>query len=415
MSEPQQEVPAPPRVHPRRKKALLTLGAVVAVAGIAWGGYEWLVASHYENTDNAYVQGNVIQITPQVGGTVMSIHADDTDFVRAGQPLVKLDPADARVALDQAEAALGQTVRQVRTVYANNGSLAAQVALREADVQKAMAAQARAQDDYKRRASLVGTGAISGEELNHAETELNAARSAVNAAQAAVVGAREQLAGNQAMTSGTDVEQHPQVQAAAAKVREAWLAQQRAVLVAPVDGYVAKRTVQLGQRIAAGSPLMSIIPLNQVWVEANFKEVQLRKLRIGQPVTLTADLYGKKVEYQGRVAGLGVGTGAAFSLLPAQNATGNWIKVVQRVPVRVALDPVQLKDHPLRVGLSMEATVDVGRQDGKTLADAPRAAATTQTQMFDTQDDGAEAEVRRVIAQNSAPGRLAVHGGPPAR
>jgi membrane fusion protein, multidrug efflux system len=415
MSEPRQEAPAPQRANPRRRKALLTLAGVVAVAGLAWGGYEWLVASHYENTDNAYVQGNVIQITPQVGGTVMSIHADDTDFVRAGQPLVKLDPADARVALEQAEAALGQTVRQVRTVYANNGSLAAQVALREADVQKALAAQARAQDDYKRRASLVGTGAISGEELNHAETELNAARSVVSAAQAAVVGAREQLASNEAMTSGTDVERHPQVQAAAAKVREAWLAQQRAVLVAPVDGYVAKRTVQLGQRIAAGAPLMSIIPLNQVWVEANFKEVQLRKLRIGQPVTLTADLYGKKVEYQGRVAGLGVGTGAAFSLLPAQNATGNWIKVVQRVPVRVALDAGQLKEHPLRVGLSMEAVVDISSQDGKTLADAPRAAAVTQTQMFDTQDDGAEAEVRRVISLNSAPGRLAVHGGPPAR
>jgi membrane fusion protein, multidrug efflux system len=415
MSEPRQEAPAPQRANPRRRKALLTLAGVVAVAGLAWGGYEWLVASHYENTDNAYVQGNVIQITPQVGGTVTSIHADDTDFVRAGQPLVKLDPADARVALEQAEAALGQTVRQVRTVYANNGSLAAQVALREADVQKALAAQARAQDDYKRRASLVGTGAISGEELNHAETELTAARSAVSAAQAAVVGAREQLASNEAMTSGTDVERHPQVQAAAAKVREAWLAQQRAVLVAPVDGYVAKRTVQLGQRIAAGAPLMSIIPLNQVWVEANFKEVQLRKLRIGQPVTLTADLYGKKVEYQGRVAGLGVGTGAAFSLLPAQNATGNWIKVVQRVPVRVALDAGQLKEHPLRVGLSMEAVVDISSQDGKTLADAPRAAAVTQTQMFDTQDDGAEAEVRRVITLNSASGRLAVHGGPPAR
>jgi membrane fusion protein, multidrug efflux system len=415
MSEPLQEAPAPQRANPRRKKALLTLASVVAVAGLVWGGYEWMVGSHYENTDNAYVQGNVIQITPQVGGTVMSIHADDTDFVRAGQPLVKLDPADARVALEQAEAALGQTVRLVRTVYANNGSLAAQVALREADVQKALAAQARAQDDYRRRASLVGTGAISGEELNHAETELNAARSAVSAAQAAVVGAREQLASNEAMTSGTDVERHPQVQAAAAKVREAWLAQQRSVLVAPVDGYVAKRTVQLGQRIAAGAPLMSIIPLNQVWVEANFKEVQLRKLRIGQPVTLTADLYGKKVEYQGRVAGLGVGTGAAFSLLPAQNATGNWIKVVQRVPVRVALDAGQLKEHPLRVGLSMEAVVDISSQDGKTLADAPRAAAVTQTQMFDTQDDGAEAAVRRVIALNSAAGRLAVHGGPPAQ
>ena len=414
MSE-QQAATEPQRANPKRKKALLSLAAVVAVAGVAWGGYEWLVASHYESTDNAYVQGNVIQITPQVGGTVMSIHADDTDFVKAGQPLVKLDPADARVALEQAEAALGQTVRQVRTLYANNGSLAAQVALREADVGKAQAELARANDDYNRRSGLVGNGAVSREELNHAQAQVTSARSALAAAQAAVVSAREQLASNQAMTSGTDVEQHPQVQAAAAKVREAWLAQQRGVLVAPVDGYVARRTVQLGQRIAAGSPLMSIIPLNQVWVDANFKEVQLRKLRIGQPVELTADLYGKRVEYRGTVAGLGVGTGAAFSLLPAQNATGNWIKVVQRVPVRVALDAQQLKEHPLRVGLSMEATVDVSKQDGKTLADAPRAAAVAQTQAFEGQDDGADAEVRRVIASNSGIPRLNAHGGPPAR
>ena len=412
------EVPTPvplPQQNPRRKRALLALTAVVAVGGLAWGGYEWRVGSHYETTDNAYVQGNVVQITPQVGGTVMSIHADDTDFVKAGQPLVKLDPADARVALDQAEAALGQTVRQVRTLYANNGALAAQIALREADVTRVQAELARASDDYNRRAPLVGSGAVSREELHHAETQVNSARSALAAAQAAVVGAREQLASNQAMTSGTNVDQHPQVQAAAAKVREAWLAQQRAVLLAPVDGYVAKRTVQLGQRIAAGAPLMSIIPLNQVWVDANFKEVQLRKLRLGQPVTLTADLYGKRVEYQGTVAGLGVGTGAAFSLLPAQNATGNWIKVVQRVPVRVALDPQQLKDHPLRVGLSMVATVDVSQQEGKTLADAPRAAAMSQTQVFDGQDDGADAEVRRVIAMNSGVSHLAVHGGPPVR
>jgi membrane fusion protein (multidrug efflux system) len=398
----------------KRRKALTILAATVAVAGIAWGAWEWLVASHYENTDNAYVQGNVVQITPQVGGTVMSIHADETDFVKAGQPLVKLDPADAKVALEQAEAALGQTVRQVRTLYANNGSLAAQVALRQADVTKAQSELGRANDDYNRRAALVASGAVSREELNHAQTQVNSARSALTAAQAAVVGAREQLASNQVMTSGTDVEQHPQVQAAAAKVREAWLAQQRSVIVAPVDGYVAKRTVQLGQRIAAGAPLMSIVPLNQVWVDANFKEVQLRKIRLGQPVTLTADLYGKRVEYKGTVAGLGVGTGAAFSLLPAQNATGNWIKVVQRVPVRVALDSQQVREHPLRVGLSMEATVDVSKQDGKTLADAPRASAFAQTQVFAAQDDGAEMEVRRVIASNSAPSHLSVHGGPPA-
>ncbi|MDB5954314.1 HlyD family efflux transporter periplasmic adaptor subunit [Ramlibacter sp.] len=414
MSEQQAVVAAPlQRGNPKRKKALLTLAAIVAVVGLVWGGYEWLVASHYESTDNAYVQGNVIQITPQVGGTVMSIHADDTDFVRAGQPLVKLDPADAKVMLDQAEATLGQTVRQVRTLYANNGSLAAQIALRQADVAKAQADVARATDDYNRRAALVGNGAVSREELNHAQTEVNNARSTLTAANAAVVGAREQLASNQAMTSGTDVQQHPQVQAAAAKVREAWLAQQRAVLVAPVDGYVARRTVQLGQRIAAGTPLMSIVPLNQVWVDANFKEVQLRQIRLGQPVQLTADVYGKHVEYKGRVAGLGVGTGSAFSLLPAQNATGNWIKVVQRVPVRVALDAQQLKEHPLRIGLSMDAVVDVSKQDGKTLADAP-GSVFTQTQVFDSQDDGAEAEVRRVIAGNSAPSALMVHGGPPA-
>jgi membrane fusion protein (multidrug efflux system) len=410
MSE--QQAAAPQGANPqRRKKALLSLAGVVAVAGLAWGSYEWLVASHYESTDNAYVQGNVIQITPQVGGTVMAIHADDTDFVRAGQPLVKLDPADAKVALEQAEAALGQTVRQVRTLYANNGSLAAQVALREADVSKAQSELARASDDYNRRASLVGNGAVSREELNHAQTQVNSARSALAAAQAAVVGAREQLASNQAMTSGTNVDQHPQVQAAAAKVREAWLAQQRFVLLAPVDGYVAKRTVQLGQRIAAGAPLMSIIPLNQVWVDANFKEVQLRKLRLGQPVTLTADLYGKRVEYQGTVAGLGVGTGAAFSLLPAQNATGNWIKVVQRVPVRVELDAKQIAAHPLRVGLSMEATVDVAEQGGEPLT-AASVARSSRTQAFDDQTADADRIVHDIIAANlgKAVARVALVG-----
>jgi len=417
MSEPQQQQGAPSARggNAKRRKALTLLAACVAVAGIGWGAWEWLVGSHYEDTDNAYVQGNVIQITPQVGGTVASIYADETDFVKAGQTLVKLDPADAKVALAQAEAALGETVRQVRTLYANNGALAAQVALRQADVAKAEVDVVRATDDYHRREALVGNGAVSREELNHAQTQLNAARSTLAAAQAAVVAAREQLAANQAMTSGTDVEQHPQVRAAAARVREAWLGYQRSVLVAPVDGYVAKRTVQLGQRIAAGTPLMAIVPLDQVWVDANFKEVQLRNIRIGQPVTLTADLYGKHVEYKGTVAGLGVGTGAAFSLLPAQNATGNWIKVVQRVPVRITLDAQQLREHPLRVGLSMIATVNVSHTDGPTLAEAPRSAAVAQTQAFAQQDNGAEAEVRRIIAANGAGPDLAVHGGPPAR
>jgi membrane fusion protein (multidrug efflux system) len=412
---PAQAAPASaPAGNPKRKKALTAVATVVILGGLGWGAYEWLVASHYENTDNAYVQGNVIQITPQIGGTVMAIMADDTDFVKAGQPLVKLDPADARVALDQAEANLAQTVRQVRTLYANNGTLAAQVSLRDADVIRAQTEigrtqsdVARANDDLNRRQALSANGAVSKEELNHAQTTLSNAKSALAAAQAGVVSAqasvsaaKETLMSNQAMTEGTTVEQHPSVQAAAAKVREAYLASQRASLPAPVDGYVAKRTVQLGQRVAAGTPMMSIVPLNQVWVDANFKEVQLRNIRIGQPVHLTADVYGKKVEYNGTVAGLGVGTGAAFALLPAQNATGNWIKVVQRVPVRIALDAKQLADNPLRVGLSMDATVDVSKKDGKSLADAPRSAPMSTTAVYSSADSGADAQVQRVIAAN---------------
>ena len=406
--------PAKAPGNPKRKKALTALAAVVVLAGLGWGAYEYLVASHYESTDNAYVQGNVIQITPQIGGTVMAIMADDTDFVKAGQPLVQLDPADAKVALDQAEAALAQAVRQVRTLYANNGSLSAQINLREADVLKAQSEVARAQseiaranDDLNRRQALSGNGAVSGEELNHARTQLAnaksgfaAAQASVSAAQAGTTAAREQLASNQALTDGTAIEQHPSVLVAAAKVREAYLATQRAALPAPVDGYVARRTVQLGQRVAAGSPMMSIIPLKNVWVDANFKEVQLRNIRIGQPVKLVADLYGKKVEYTGTVAGLGVGTGAAFSLLPAQNATGNWIKVVQRVPVRIALDAQQLAANPLRVGLSMDAEVDVSKRDGKTLADAPRPASETEIHAWGVPSDAADKDVQRVIAAN---------------
>ncbi|RZM02108.1 MAG: HlyD family efflux transporter periplasmic adaptor subunit [Variovorax sp.] len=405
---------APPPNNGKRRRALTGLAAVVVLAGGAWGLYEWLVASHYETTDNAYVQGNVIQITPQMPGTVMAILADDTDFVKAGQPLVRLDPADAKVALEQSEAALAQAVRQARTLYANNGSLAAQVTLRQSDIVKAQSDIARAQDDLKRRQALTGNGAVSKEELNHAETTLANARSALAAAQAGVLAAREQLASNQSLTEGTSVAQHPSVLAAAARVREAWLGTRRAMLPAPVDGYVARRTVQLGQRVAAGTPMMSIVPLDQLWVDANFKEVQLRNIRIGQPVKLTADLYGKKIEYDGKVSGLGVGTGAAFALLPAQNATGNWIKVVQRVPVRIALAPDQLKANPLRVGLSMDAEIDVTQKDGKSLADAPRAAPLAQTQVYSATDNGADAEVERIIAANLGRTAAPASAKPPA-
>ncbi len=405
----QAAAPSAPATPPsRRKRGLLILSAIVAVVGGSYLAYDLIIASRYESTENAYVQGNLVQITPQIGGTVTAILVDDTDHVKAGQPLVRLDPADAKVALQQAEAALAQAVRQVRTLYTNNGSLSAQVTLRQAEVARIQNDVARASEDLKRRQALAGTGAVSREEIEHAQAQLAGARSALASAEAAVNAAREQLASNQALTDGTPVDQHPGVQAAAARVREAWLATQRLALPAPVEGYVARRSVQLGQRVAAGTPLMTIVPLEQVWVDANFKEVQLRKLRIGQPVTLTADLYGRQVTYHGKVAGLGVGTGAAFALLPAQNATGNWIKVVQRVPVRVALDAKELAAHPLRVGLSMHAEVDVRQQGGQLLDEAFEAVA-SQTQAMAINDTGADALVKQIIAANlgTAPARAA--------
>ena len=287
--------------------------------------------------------------------------------------------------------------------------------LREADVAKARAQLTMAQQDLGRRQTLVPGGAVSGEELAHARSQVVSAQSAVDAAQAAVVAAREQLTSNRALTEGTPVAQHPSVLAAAAKVREAWITAHRMTLPAPVTGYVSKRNVQLGQRVAAGSPLMAVVPLEQLWVDANFKENQLRNLRIGQPVKLVADAYGSKVVYDGKVAGLGIATGAASALLPAQNATGNWIKVVQRVPVRIALEPEQLKAHPLRVGLSMEAKVDIADQSGTELASASRTGDAARTQVFAQADQGADQRVQTIIAQNmGAPAPANAPTGAPA-
>ena len=374
--------------------------SLVVLAGLSYGGYEWYAGRNQESTDNAYVQGNVIQITPQIGGTVTAILADDTDFVKAGQPLVKLDGADAKMALDLAEANLAQAVRQVRNLYANNTTLEAQITVRDSDILKAQNEIDRLRDDLARRQSLVGIGAVSTEEISHVQAQITQAQNALASAKAASLAARDQLQSARTLTDNTQVQNHPSVVAAAAKVREAFLTLHRATLPAPVDGYIAKRTVQLGQRIAPGTPLMSVVALGAPWVDANFKEVQLRTIRIGQPATLTADVYGKKVEYQGTVVGLGAGTGAAFSLLPAQNATGNWIKVVQRVPVRIALDPMQVSAHPLRIGLSMEVTVDVKSQDGKSLAEGGQAASAVQTEVYELLDGQATAEIQRVIANN---------------
>ncbi|HJW26824.1 MAG TPA: HlyD family efflux transporter periplasmic adaptor subunit [Rhodocyclaceae bacterium] len=383
MTAPPANPEVPKNNNAKRRRVMLVIATIFVLAGLGFGLYWFLVARFYEGTDNAYVQGNVVQVTPQIAGTVLKIYADDTDSVRAGQPLVALDPADARVAAAQAEAQLAQTVREVRTLYANLGQAEANLSQRQADL-------AKAQDDLARRRALAGTGAVSGEELRHAEAAVSAARAAVDAA-------REQLVSGRALTSGTSVREHPNVQRAAARVRETLLAVQRSTLMAPVDGQVAKRSVQVGQRVSPGAPLMAVIPLNRLWVDANFKEGQLRDMRVGQPVTLTSDLYGGSVKYDGRVVGLAAGTGGAFALLPAQNATGNWIKVVQRVPVRISLDEKQLAEHPLRVGLSMQAEVDLHDRQGAPLATA------RETAVYSTgtpEDREAQARIEAIIAAN---------------
>jgi membrane fusion protein (multidrug efflux system) len=393
-------VAAPANGNGKRKRALLSVTAVTLLAAIGYGAYWWIYQRHYESTDNAYVQAPVVLITPQVTGTVLAILADDTDSVKAGQALVRLDPTDARLALERAESQLAQTVREVRTLYANDDALAANIKMREAEVARVQADVARATDDVNRRKPLLETGAVGGEEMKHAETTLASLQSALAGARSALAAAQEQATSNRALTEGTNVQKHPNVERAAAAVREAYLALQRVELPAPVTGQVAKRTVQVGQRVAPGTPLMSVIPLDQVWIEANFKEVQLREMRIGQPVKLRADLYGNKIEYDGHVAGLGAGTGAAFALLPAQNATGNWIKVVQRVPVRVELDQKQLADHPLRVGLSMEATVDIAQQTGAPVLSGNAPRASSRTDVFEAQNGEADRLVSDIIATN---------------
>jgi membrane fusion protein (multidrug efflux system) len=376
-----------PSGTPKRKKVMLTIAFLFAIAALGYLAYWAIFLRNFEDTDNAYVQGNVVQVTPQVAGTVTKIYADDTNVVKPGQPLVSLDSADADVALAQAEAQLAQTVREVRTLYAAQAQSGANLAMRESEL-------ARARDDLARRKALAGSGAVSSEEIRHAEN-------AVTAAQAAVDAAKEQLASGRALTDGTSVANHPNVQRAAARVQEAMLAQARSTIYAPVGGEVAKRSVQVGQRVSPGAPLMAIVPLEQVWVDANFKESQLRDMRVGQAVTLTADVYGSSVKFDGKVVGFSAGTGAAFALLPAQNATGNWIKVVQRLPVRIALDPKQLAEHPLRIGMSMHAEVDLHDNQGVLIGQAAKADAPAVYSAPASQIDAkAKSRIDAIVAAN---------------
>lgn len=370
----------------KRRRGLLLLALVVVILGIAWFAYWSLHGRWYVATEDAYAGGTVVQITAEVAGTVRTVRPRETESVVAGQTLIELDPADARIAMDGAIADLGAIVRQVRGAYPQAGRLRAQIAARETDL-------ARAREDHRRRESIAAGGAVSAEELAHA-------REVVQGAESALQAAREELNVALALTGGIDAANHPQVLRAAARVREAALALDRMQITAPVDGVVARKGVQVGQRVNAGTPLMALVQMQDMWVDANFKEVQLQHMRLGQPVELESDLYGDGVTYHGRVKGFSPGTGAAFALLPAQNASGNWIKIVQRVPVRIVLDPQELAQHPLRVGLSMHAEVDMHDQSGPVLGEPTQDVAGTMPSRA-RRDDKVEALIGQVIAANS--------------
>ena len=371
----------------RRRRWLLALGAAVALLALLWLARWLLYSRFYESTDDAYVAGDMVNVMSQVSGTVVSIGADETDLVEAGQELVRLDATDAGIALQDAEQQLARTVRQTHTVFANRDQLRAVVAERRADLR-------RAQSDFDRRRNLAASGAVSGEELGHAQDALQAARDALLAAE-------KNLTAGSALVGRTGVADNPDVRAAVTQVERAWLALVRTSVHAPVTGYLARRSVQLGERISPGAPLMAIVPIGRLWLEANFREVQLRHMRIGQPVSVVADLYGGQVTYHGHVAGLGLGTGSAFALLPAQNATGNWIKVVQRVPVRIELEPRELSAHPLRIGLSTVVTVDVHETSGPQLAQTTRQQPVLSTRAFDIDRSEIRTRIEQIIEENT--------------
>jgi membrane fusion protein (multidrug efflux system) len=377
-------LPEPP--SGKRRQVLVLIAVVFIVIGLLWGLFWLLVLSKRERTDDAYVNGNKVVISAQVSGTVIAVLADDTQLVKAAQVLVRLDPVDAETGLARSASALGQSVRQVRQQKLNADQYDAMIATRRLEL-------ARAEADLAKREPLLADSAIAPEEVRHA-------RESVLLARAALTQAERQATASHALVDGTDVEHNPAVLQAKAAYRDAWIAAQRNAVVAPVTGYVAERSVQLGQHVTAGQALMTVIPLNALWVDANFKEVQLRHLRIGQAAEVRSDLYGGSFVYHGHVTGMAAGTGAAFALLPAQNASGNWIKVVQRVPVRVQLDGADLAKSPLRVGLSATVTVDTTNEEGPVL---PREAADQpvgDTQVYSQGFEKANAEADAVVRSN---------------
>lgn len=359
----------------KRKKLLSIFALVVIVAAIVFGIW-YVFFNHTVNTDNAYVGADTAQITSMVTGQVSEILVNDTQQVHKGDILVKIDPRDAEIALAEAKAMLAKAQRTYRQTAANGQSLNAQVQVSDDGIASAQAQVLKAQADYnnaleelKRRQVLSESGAISKEELSTAQTASRTAKAALDVAKAALSqsqsnrnAAQSTFDATQALIKGTSEASAPDVLSAQTQVQKAQLDLDRTMIRATVDGVIAGRSIQVGQRVAPGTVLMKVVPVSQLYVDANFKESQLTKVRVGQAATLTSDLYGDDVVYHGKVIGFSGGTGSAFALIPAQNATGNWIKVVQRLPVRIALDPNELKQHPLRVGLSMEATIDLSKK-----------------------------------------------------
>lgn len=375
---------APPAANTRRRN-LGILAGVVAICAVGYGGYWYRYARYSQSTDDCYVNGDVVQITTEIPGTVMQLHVDDTQSVGRGQPLLELDPVDAQVAVSNAEANLARAVRAVRALFAQADQLRAAIRDREVELRQA-------EQDHERRSGLLSDGAVSSEELQHTQDRITEVRASLTAA-------REQLNETTAQIDGTTIPTHPQVLAAIGAVRDASLALRRTRLSAPVPGIVARRSVQVGQRVAAGTPLMGIVPLDAVWVDANFKEVQLRDMRVGQPVTLRADMYGRSAAYHGKLVGLSAGSGTAFALLPAQNASGNWIKIVQRLPVRIELDPSELRAHPLRIGLSVTATVDIRDTSGSLVSQQVRQIP-IPSQVSLAHDPQEDARIGQIISDN---------------
>jgi membrane fusion protein, multidrug efflux system len=357
----------------RRKRWFTIVGVVVAIAAALWFVYWLLIGSHHVSTDDAYVGADTAAVTALVSGPIIDDPVGETQYVRKGTVVARIEPADFRLAVERAQAQLGQAERRVQGYYANEDAAAAQAASRTSDTARAQAQLvaarsdlARADAEYGRRQRLAGTGAVSADELTQAQNSQQTSQAAVAAAEAALRKAQADVATANAqrqaaavLVRGTDLNANPEVAAARSQLHQAQLDLDRTVVHAPVDGIVTKKAIDIGQRVQTGALLMNIVPVQSAYVDANFKEVQLRKVRVGSRVVLTSDLYGKGVKYHGKVVGVGGGSGSAFALIPAQNATGNWIKVVQRVPVRIALDPKELQKNPLRVGLSMKAEVEV--------------------------------------------------------